>query len=178
MRAWSVLAFAAAAALATLINPYGFGLWRFLLETVRFGREGIEEWGPIWTYPHLLLLWSVFTAMVAVALWKGTVPLVSARALVSIAWCIASVRVSRLDSFFALSVIVLIGSERHQVLQLGTKRRPRATQNRHRDRRDAGAVDGNAGETRSHVRHCVRALVAGAGGRRPTCARTPSPVTW
>lgn len=109
IRAWSVLAFAAAAAVATLINPYGFGLWHFLLETVRLGREGIEEWGPIWTYPHLLLLWSVFAAMVAVALWRGTVLLVSARALVSIAWCIASVRVSRLDSFFALSVIVLIG---------------------------------------------------------------------
>ena len=108
-RSLAVLGFAAAAVPATLINPYGVELWAFLLETVRFGREAIEEWGPIWTYPHLLLLWSVFTAMLAGALWTGRVPLLSARALVAIAWCLASVRVSRLDTFFALSVIVLIG---------------------------------------------------------------------
>ncbi len=110
IRAWSVLAFAAAAALATLINPYGFGLWRFppgnraasagrrLRSGGRSGRirtsscsgASLPRW---WPSPC----------------GRAQFPLVSARALVSIAWCIASVRVSRLDTFFALSVIVLIG---------------------------------------------------------------------
>ena len=98
-----------AGALATLVNPYGVGLWSFLLETVRFGREAIEEWGPIWTYPPVLLLWIVFTTLLTTALWTRRIPLLSARALVAIAWCVASVRVSRLDSFFALSVVILIG---------------------------------------------------------------------
>jgi hypothetical protein len=38
----------AAAAVATLANPYGWGLWRFLAATVRMSRPDIEEWQPYW----------------------------------------------------------------------------------------------------------------------------------
>jgi hypothetical protein len=109
LRGWWVVGFAVAGAFATLVNPYGLGLWQFLLETVRFGREAIGEWGPIWSQPHLLVLWSIFATMLGGALWKGSLRLLSPRALVSIAWGMASVRVNRLDAFFALSVVVLVG---------------------------------------------------------------------
>jgi hypothetical protein len=112
---------ASAAALVTLCNPYGLGLWAFLLETVRFGREAIEEWGPIWTYPHLVLLWGLFLAMLGVAVWQAKIPRVSARTILLIFWCVASARVSRLDAFFALSVIVLIGPA--MISLIGSSRR-------------------------------------------------------
>ena len=37
--------------LATLVTPYGWGLWRFLGETVRLGRSDITEWQPFATLP-------------------------------------------------------------------------------------------------------------------------------
>ena len=45
---WLWLLMPIVAALATLVNPYGIDLWRFLLETVRPGRD-IVEWQPLWT---------------------------------------------------------------------------------------------------------------------------------
>lgn len=45
--------------LATLVNPYGIGLWRMILGhlgdpvTARF----IQEWGPTWIYPYHMSLW-------------------------------------------------------------------------------------------------------------------------
>src|SRR5947207_195589 len=34
---------------ATLINPYGWGLWQFLASTVRLGRADVIEWQPLWS---------------------------------------------------------------------------------------------------------------------------------
>ena len=41
------IAFAAASAAGTLVNPYGLGLWRFLATTVRGSRPDIGEWAPL-----------------------------------------------------------------------------------------------------------------------------------
>lgn len=40
-----------ASALASLLTPYGVGLWEFILGTVRLGRGDIQEWQPLWTAP-------------------------------------------------------------------------------------------------------------------------------
>src|SRR4030095_9441846 len=39
-----LVALVMSAALATALNPYGVGLWWFLLDTVRVSRPYIEEW--------------------------------------------------------------------------------------------------------------------------------------
>jgi hypothetical protein len=51
---------------ATIINPYGWRLWTFLLSTV--GRErNITEWRPLWEVADILpgLFWSVTVGIVA-----------------------------------------------------------------------------------------------------------------
>lgn len=97
----------AVSAAATLVNPYGVELWRFLFETVRFARSDIVEWGSLRDTPIMFLPW---TATVAIAL------LALARArrehLANFAVCLflgsASFQVIRLVPFFSLSVLVLL----------------------------------------------------------------------
>jgi hypothetical protein len=64
----------AVAVMATLINPYGWGLWRFLLTTVRMGRD-ISEWRPLWEHFEIryVLLWPLTVGVVAttaLARWR------------------------------------------------------------------------------------------------------------
>ena len=61
-----------AAAAATLANPYGFELWRFLAETVRPSRD-ITEWQPLWTTPAYTWIPVLLTAAALIAgrLWPS-----------------------------------------------------------------------------------------------------------
>lgn len=118
LRAAAPLGCAAAATAATLLDPYGSGLWTFLFETVRFGREAISEWGPAWSTRTTMIVWSCFAVLAVVAVrrlssrdgrpltigWRRN----PAALLIPILWGIAALRVNRLDAFFALSVIVLM----------------------------------------------------------------------
>jgi hypothetical protein len=47
---WWVIAISLLCAVATLINPYGPGMWWFLLRTVRIGRDA-QEWQPLTAAP-------------------------------------------------------------------------------------------------------------------------------
>lgn len=124
-RAMTSLACASAATLATLLNPYGVGLWRFLLETVRLGRDSITEWNPVWTEAPLLLLWTLFAVLALTAILRGRGSVHPAHALIPALWGLAALRVGRLDAFFALSMVGLLG---HQVQWLfGTRDRPPAS---------------------------------------------------
>ena len=60
----------AASLLATLANPYGRELWKFLLATVRMSRPDITEWRPYWEDfgPEHLVLWPLSAAILAVTL--------------------------------------------------------------------------------------------------------------
>ena len=50
----------AAALVATLVNPMGVGMHRFLIETVGFGRADITEWQPVYALgPSIWGLWIV-----------------------------------------------------------------------------------------------------------------------
>ena len=94
---------AAAGLLATVINPYGIGLWEFLGSTVGFGRPDITEWAPVtragW---GMLAVWSVTAALAARAALRGFVPAMADRLLL-LALAAASFRVSRLDAFFVIA---------------------------------------------------------------------------
>ena len=107
------LLIAVAAACATVINPYGVGLWVFLIETVRLGREAIVEWGPAWNSWTTLGVWSCFALLTFVAVRRGSTPLTErnpAALVIPVLWGLAALRVNRLDTFFAMSVIGLMAT--------------------------------------------------------------------
>ncbi len=112
---------AGAATLATLINPYGLGLWTFLFDTVRFGRDAIVEWGPVWKSWTTLGVWICFAGLAVVALRRreaseSATPATALAArnpaalVIPILWGLAALRVSRLDAFFAMSLIGLMAA--------------------------------------------------------------------
>ena len=96
---------------ATLATPYGLGLWRFLAETVGFGRADIREWQPIYVLgPNLWLLWLTTLGLAATgfSLTKRT-EIRWERVLVVAALAVLSLQVSRLLAFFALATLFCFG---------------------------------------------------------------------
>lgn len=98
---------AVAAAGATLINPYGVGLWRFLLETVRLARPDIEEWQSIAENRELLIPWLITVLLLAGAVARQR-PKRWRDILIAVVLAFASFKVSRLGAFFALGVGLLL----------------------------------------------------------------------
>ncbi|MCA1649507.1 MAG: hypothetical protein LC753_04235, partial [Acidobacteria bacterium] len=72
-------------------------------------REAISEWGPAWEDPAVLLVWMMFSGLVVGAVARGGRPLNPATLIIPAMWGLAALRVSRLDAFFALSVVGLLG---------------------------------------------------------------------
>ena len=96
----------AASVLATLATPYGFGLWRFMWETLGFNRGDIVEWRPLTELPELLVPWLltvVLAALVAIARRPAWAPVFACALL-----AVASFRVGRMVPFFSLSVSILL----------------------------------------------------------------------
>ncbi|HPK70297.1 MAG TPA: hypothetical protein PLN93_00010 [Vicinamibacterales bacterium] len=91
----------------TLVTPYGTGLWRFLWETVGFGRADITEWQPASADAAFLAAWAAAASLVAIA-WhlgrRAALPLLVPAILVGV----AAFRVSRLGGFFALTNVLLL----------------------------------------------------------------------
>jgi hypothetical protein len=93
---------------ATLLNPYGVRMWWFLAETVRFSRADIEEWGSVLTYPLALgIPWAIVLGAGVWSAWRARVRRLDVL-LITVGLAIASFRVSRLDAFFALAVVMLL----------------------------------------------------------------------
>ncbi len=106
---WMLVVIGLASAAATLLNPHGVRMWAFLAETVRLGRDDIEEWGSVLTYPLALgLPWLISLAAAGAAIWRS--PQVRRPDRIAIVFLLAvlSFRVSRLDAFFALAVVLLL----------------------------------------------------------------------
>jgi len=106
----ALLGAGAISAVATLVNPYGIELWRFLLETVRFERGDVVEWGSLTGTPIMFVPWAATLAIALVAVARSR----SRREhLAYFAVCfllgVAAFRVIRLVPFFSLSVLVLLG---------------------------------------------------------------------
>jgi hypothetical protein len=112
-----------ASILATLLNPFGAEMWSFLAETVRLGRADIEEWGSILTYPALLgIPWALSLGVAVWAVWRS--PRGWSRLLIPAALGVLSFKVSRLDAFFALAVVMLLGNMTSGVISQKREKTP------------------------------------------------------
>jgi hypothetical protein len=110
---WTVAlaAVGAAALVATLLNPYGLGLWQFLAETVRADRPDVSDWKPLLQLPPAILVIESILPLVAIAAllrersWRR-VPIrdVAVLALLSV----ATYRVGRVDAFLQAAIAIFL----------------------------------------------------------------------
>jgi hypothetical protein len=98
------------AVVATLINPYGVGLWEFLAATVRMTRD-ITEWKPVWEQlePSKAILWGLSTTAFAVTLARRWGRLSFAWLIPATGLCVAALLVSRLGPMYALVCVPVWG---------------------------------------------------------------------
>ena len=108
---WTLLGVGIASLFATLLTPFGVHLWTFLLETVRFNRDDITEWWPIWRRgPGFITLWTLIVATIVFSTRRnGRPPLVTVVALT--AFAVASARVTRLVPIFAIIAVMLLSRQ-------------------------------------------------------------------
>jgi hypothetical protein len=92
---------------ATLVNPYGVDLWRFLLGTVRPNRD-IADWLPLWH--HVYQLWLPFAIAVAIVIALRLWPAWPATAVMVMLWY-GGVSVSRIAAL-AVPVTMLVVASR------------------------------------------------------------------
>ena len=93
---------------AALINPYGFGLWRFLAETVRPSRPDVSDWRPLAeTDAQVLVPWAITATVTAAALVRCRLRAPLGHLLIVLGLGLMSLRVNRLDVFFTLSAVML-----------------------------------------------------------------------
>ena len=103
-RRFVVLAMAAAAATATLVNPYGPAMLAFLADTVRPGRADVLEWQPVTALPAAILaLWIVPAALAVAGVWRDPRTRTPWALLVVAGLALGSLRVVRLLGFFAIA---------------------------------------------------------------------------
>ncbi|MGH9387172.1 MAG: hypothetical protein ACRD2N_23120 [Vicinamibacterales bacterium] len=106
------LAIGLLAGAATLLNPWGSGLWTFLAETVRPARADIEEWAPVTQYPLALgIPWGLTVASGGLALWRGGLPSRLDYLGVIGVLSVLAFFVGRLDAFFVLAVVILLAPQ-------------------------------------------------------------------
>jgi hypothetical protein len=97
------------ALLATLVNPYGVGLWTFLAETVQLNRPNISDWRPLSEAgTQVIVPWALSAGLALLAIARGRRRIPLSYALIAIGLGVASVRVNRLDVFFSLSIVMLL----------------------------------------------------------------------
>jgi hypothetical protein len=91
---------------ATLANPYGLGLWRFVYDTVGLSRPEIVDWMPLYRLPPAVVAVECaipILGAIAVARTRR-IPAVPQLAIVALL-AMATVRVSRIDAFLQLAIV-------------------------------------------------------------------------
>lgn len=100
---------AAAIIVATLVNPYGIGLWRFLAQTVSLERADITEWRPLFSLPpSILFLEAILPATALVAVWATPWRVPRRYAVMVLLLVLMASRVGRLDAFAQASIAILL----------------------------------------------------------------------
>ena len=104
-----LIALVVTAAGATTLNPYGVGMWRFLLDTVRVGRPYIEDWQPVYRLPvWAWIFWLLPATLTVVAAVRARWQMDPTNAVVVCLLAVGSLMVNRLDAFFTLAVVFLM----------------------------------------------------------------------
>jgi hypothetical protein len=98
---------------ATLLNPYGVALWRFLAMTVRASRPDISEWQPFSFHEPAIMWVSVLVPVLAVGglAWGKTKSLRAETWAVACLLILAGLRVSRVAPLVAPAVLVLLSPQ-------------------------------------------------------------------
>jgi hypothetical protein len=130
------IAVSAAALVITLFNPYGWKLWAFLRATVGFGRADIIDWQPVFVLGGAYaLLWTLTALAATVGLWfalRGRMAPMEREGFSRADWqsivlvvffAVASLRVSRLQSFFTIATVMLMGPNIATAFQRASSRR-------------------------------------------------------
>jgi hypothetical protein len=99
---------AGSAALATLLNPYGLGLWTFLQTTVGLSRSDISDWAPLLQLPQAVIIIDLIFPMIALAatVAVGRKPPVRHAAVIA-TMSIGTWRVGRVDAFLQVAAALL-----------------------------------------------------------------------
>lgn len=109
-RVWRLAVVGVAACAATLVNPYGLDMWRFLAGTVRVGRPMIADWQPTFALPPgYAALWLIPAAVAVVAVARSRERIDWTKVALAAFLGVAALRVNRLDAFFALATVFLLG---------------------------------------------------------------------
>ena len=91
---------------ATLLNPYGVGMWEFLGTTVRAERPYIADWQPLYTLPYALWgSWIAGVGLTAMAAAQSRYRGHEKQLAIAIVLGLMAIRVSRLDAFFAIAAM-------------------------------------------------------------------------
>jgi hypothetical protein len=90
---------------ATLVNPYGIGLWRFLRETVGLSRPDISDWNPLLALPAgIIAIELILPALAAAAaLIRRRRPSWRHAAIIGLL-AFGMYRVGRIDAFLQIAV--------------------------------------------------------------------------
>jgi hypothetical protein len=117
----TALMLTAGALAATLLNPYGVEMWRFLWETVGLSRPDIADWRPLADMGLTgIVLWLIPAGVALAAAVRRGRALPLGHAAIVLALAVGSLRVNRLDAFFALASVMLLGP--HAVASAGRGR--------------------------------------------------------
>jgi hypothetical protein len=111
---WFLFLVGAMALVGTLANPYGWQMWQFLSSTVGFGRVEITDWQPLYRLGiGYVALWIVLLLAAAVGVmhaWRSRTWELR-RLVVAAMLAIGSFQVSRLEAFFAIAIVLLLGPD-------------------------------------------------------------------
>jgi hypothetical protein len=96
---------------ATLLNPYGLELWTLLRDTVGLERADIVEWQPVYVLGWQSWVPWLVTAMVGLAgvVLRNREERGAERIACLMVLAVTSIMVARLQGFFALGVLFLVG---------------------------------------------------------------------
>ena len=98
--------------MATLLNPYGIGIWRFLGETVRPERHDITDWKPLLRLPAGIILLDLLLpaiAVCAIVARRARVPVAHLAIIGLLAF--GTWRVGRVDAFFEAAIGILLAPQ-------------------------------------------------------------------
>jgi hypothetical protein len=96
----------AASVAATLVNPYGYGMWTFLAATVGIERPMISDWLPLYQIPwNFWMPWIAALGLVLAAATEMRSRASLKLLAIAVVLGLMAVRVSRLDAFFAIAAM-------------------------------------------------------------------------